>query len=141
MTLKAIQTKRLNGFLGNTTVLSGISTLQNFLKNSGVLDFLKTKSSPRLVGFGVEPHVQATYAAWSAGYMECLEDLMHFQDKFLNTDTEDERASAVSRAMTSNSLKLALDNNDITKEEYDAIIAGRNPTFRPIDASGTTAKQ
>jgi len=47
------------------------------------LDFLKERARPQIEGIHGDTQSLATQAARSFGYLECIEDLTHFKEKFL----------------------------------------------------------
>lgn len=52
------------------------------------LDFLRERSRPQIEGIHGDTQSLATQAARTFGYLECLEDLTRFKEKFL-TDFEE----------------------------------------------------
>lgn len=91
----------------------------SLLYRTGVLECLREKGIPVIPGVGGDTQALATQAARSAGYNECLTDLIMFNELFL-LDTENKLAG-LDRF---NGIQRAVDQGDLTQEEADAIRHG-----------------
>lgn len=90
--------------------LDGMSLLQQ----SGIFSVLR-KEGQCFFAASETPEAVGLRGAWSAGFNEALDTLFNFKEIFL-----DVHKAAMPR-MDFGSLSRALDNEDITKEEADAI--------------------
>lgn len=85
------------------------------LSHSRIVEFLKEKGKPTIVGIEDLPQSLATEAAWSAGYQECLDDILNFRDKYLVVNTE----KRPSRDPSYGALELALERKFIRQDEVE----------------------
>jgi hypothetical protein len=123
----------------NTTFLASYTQAMSMLHNVKLFDFLRLNATPSIVALGANVQVQATQAAWSAGYHQCLDDILTFREKFLDAPAE-----KVNLKMEFDALNYALTKNDLTKEEVDAIRNNTTPEYpkfapKPTTANGTAA--
>lgn len=102
------------------------------LKQSGILEHLQEIGKPRIIEMGKDINMQATQAAWSAGFNDCLELLTNFKE--IHFEATKEQLQPLYGAN-----KMALERGDLTQEEVDAINSGRNPTYNTKSASGSNA--
>jgi hypothetical protein len=104
-----------------TSTASVLVTVQDGLRQSRIYEFL------REIGRAKDIHpttpnyleVQAMQTAWSAGYNQCLDDIMLFRERFLEADLEKNPPK-----MSFGGLDFAVFKEDLTKEEADAIRSG-----------------
>jgi len=106
----------------NTTFLASYTQAMSMLYNAKLFDFLRLNAIPSIVALGANVQVQATQAAWSAGYHQCLDDILMFREKFLDVTAE-----RVNLKMDFDALNYALTKQDLTKEEVDAIRNNTTP--------------
>lgn len=74
---------RLNRYKGNSDIKAVHETAINLLNNAGILKFLAELRRARIPSQGVNVHQTAAEAARASGYMDALEDIEYFAEKFI----------------------------------------------------------
>lgn len=75
--------EKLKQLLGNSAVVTMHDRAVSILTDIGFIDFLKERARPYILGVGDDVQVLATQAARSAGYFECIEDLLYFKSRYV----------------------------------------------------------
>lgn len=135
MILKTTQKNRVKAFLESEAFGQVIGRVQDLLKDSGVLTFLREKSKPTIVGYSAQDvEAQKNHSLWAAGYNEALDDIIYFRETFLDV-FNDKPEEALGRAYTAATLHHAFSKNDLTQEEKDGLQSGKQPKLKSIDIS------
>jgi hypothetical protein len=113
------------GFLAQYT--QGMSALWG----SGIFEFLAEKAKPIFLKGEANPHIAALECARSSGYFECLEDLLHFRDLYLDIPKPLEHVP-----MDFGAIDAAERKGDLLKEEADAIRSGKPVSYEAFTSSG-----
>jgi hypothetical protein len=89
---------------------------RNKLVNSGVFNALRALGRPTRYEGGKDVQQMASEAAWSSGWNDCLDSLLHFYEFYLPP----EAPSLGDTQADFGALDLAVERGDLTKEEADA---------------------
>lgn len=94
------------------------------LKASGVIRALRDKARPETVPATSENCVaaQAFEAQKAIGYNNALDDLIYFADRYLKSTQKTDAPS-----LNYGANMAVLESGDLTKEELNAVISGRDP--------------
>lgn len=106
-------------YKGNQAIITLITSILRDLETSQVLEFLRLKGRATLT-YSMHPIENAALmGARSAGYNECLDDLINFVQFFI----EDRVIGDVPTLPVPNfgGYKAALDKGTISKEEYEQL--------------------
>lgn len=122
--------KTLENLKKNPDLLLPYFEALGLLKQSGVLNVLEEAARPTIVELGANLNIQATEAARSAGYFECLNHLQHFDEIFLS-----ERHSLEDVPLEYGAGHKVLEDGDLTEEELHARRRGEVPEYKPIRAT------
>lgn len=118
-----------------------VSWLNGALQNlilSRILEFLRARHIPQILGLGKDAQVLATQCAFTCGYNQALNDLEEFREKYL----EEQESGAVRAQMDFGATDTLLAEGFISKEEADAlrrneppkppgVTVGKPPTSKP----------
>lgn len=94
--------------------LTDIAVASDALQHTKIVEYCQTKGSPRLVGQGNDIAGQAIAGAWSSGYLECLDDILRFKEKYLLEALPVERP-----VQDFGGTQAAVEKGYLTKEEAD----------------------
>lgn len=117
--------KILNNIRNNEALVSLYQTGMTKVFDSTVLNFLREKSAVR-IGLTNDLNLSAFEAHRSAGYNECLDDLMYFVDRYIRPM---ETADKTAPPMNFGARSRALERGDITEEERNALREHRPPNY------------
>jgi len=107
------------------------------LSVSGILEFLKARAEPSIIGQGTDVQAMATQAARSVGYNEAIRDILYFRELYIDP----EKVNELPRDYGGNQIALA--SGLLTEEEIDAIRTGKPVNYttistKPLPAAGNT---
>jgi hypothetical protein len=105
-------------------MLSEFLSSITYLENIGLFDLLRLKGNPSIAK---DANAMAMEGARAAGYAECLNDITYFKELYLETLSGGARPD-----MDFGVLEALVSNNEITKEEADAIKRGESPDYDSI---------
>jgi hypothetical protein len=108
-------TKALASLRGNLGALPAIEEAINLLVKSEFIDFLKDQARPYIVNGGADVNVMASQAAYSAGYHECIDDIINFKKKYIL----DEKTARAGIIADYGGTQRALKQGYITEEDLD----------------------
>jgi len=114
-----------------TTYIEG----RNKLITSGVVNALRAIGRPTRYDSGKDINQMASEAAWSSGWNDCLDSLIHFHEMYL--PDEETIAASAQQPPDFGAIDLAVARGDLTKEEADA--RKQQGRFRQPDASQFTS--
>lgn len=117
--------RELQSLRNSPTCLSLYIEGIQLLQQSGIVQFLRLFSRPVIYKNGIDIAVNATEAARSAGFNDCLDCLLMFQEAFLRKPDE----VSPDLRMDFNGLERAKARNDLTEEEANAIRSGKSPDY------------
>lgn len=123
MTVKEIERIR-----GSVNAIEAYRTGMNALFQAGVIDALRVLGRPKRVNNGSDIHEMASEGSWSAGWNDCLDTLLYFQEVYLDATTEIPNVK-----MEFGALDRAVKDGDLTKEESDALRNNRSVVYKPGD--------
>lgn len=101
----------------------------NLIQQSGVLEVLREEAEPQIVSAGANLSSQAIESARSAGYFQCLKDLIYFRERFLI-----DRPDLNSASPDYGGLSRAYQDGDLTEAELHAIRTNTKPKYSAISA-------
>lgn len=90
------------------------------LEKSGLITLLRIFARPFTIDRGANPYTAAYTAAFCEGYNKCLDDIMYFDEMFL-----DEKLGKRNVKATFGALALAVQRGDLTAEEAKGLANGR----------------
>jgi len=97
--------------------LAAVSQIRGIGAEAMLLELSNVNSAPAAVP-NLTEHGQLR-AAWRDGYYECLKDIFRFRERYVDTEPAKTRQPDFAAG------EALIRNNDITKEEYESIIAER----------------
>lgn len=102
----------LKRFRENSNARSLYSQARDLLVRSGFLNFLRSFARPYAINQGANPYQSAYMAAFCEGYQKCLDDILYFEDLYLN---DLPRAKPIKPEY--GALEIALSKGDLKKGE------------------------
>lgn len=117
--------KEIERIRGSVNALGAYRTGMHALFEAGIIDAMRVLGRPKIRSDSDATHM-AAQGAWSAGWNDCLETFLYFEQLYLNTDTETSNVK-----MTFGSIDKAQDAGDLTEEEANAIRNGKPITYKP----------
>lgn len=78
--------KTLEIIKGNTAAVVMQQKAVDILEEIGFLDFLRERAQPIIINLGKDVHTNAAQGMRSAGYFDCINDLIYFKDRYLQED-------------------------------------------------------
>lgn len=118
--------KEIERLKGNPSLVEAYRIGMNSLFTAGITDALRALGRPIRRKEGADAIQMASEASWSAGWNDCLENLLYFQELHLGGTLETPNVK-----MDFGSLQKALQSGDLTQEEADAIRSGKPITYKP----------
>lgn len=120
--------KEIDRIKGNPAVLESYRSGMNSLFQAGIVDALRVLGRPKRYANGQSHIVMASEGAWSAGWNDCLEALLYFEQLYLTDGT-----AVPNVRMDFGSLTRAVANGELNQEEADAIRRGDTPKYKQSD--------
>lgn len=94
------------------------------LQQSGIFNFLRELARPRIISMGADQSTMATQAAYSAGFSDCLENLLNFKELYFLDEKSTQSITPHYGAKD-----IALEKGDLTEDEINAIRTNSEPEY------------
>lgn len=107
-----------------SVVAQQMTEVVSLLMQSGVLEFLRERSSAVVMHGEHSIEKAALAAARSAGYAECLQDILYFKEKYLS----DTGPSSAKLEMSFGAKDRVLTRGDLTKDDLHGIESEQSDT-------------
>lgn len=98
----------------NTAAIVMVERAADMLKECGFVDYLHELARPVIYKGGSDINIQATQAARSAGFYECMDALFNFKEMLVQMERRPEAPTA-----SYGGVERAIADGFITKEEAD----------------------
>lgn len=118
--------REVDRIAGNPNAIEAYRAGINSLFQAGVIDALRALGRPLRRKEGADHIQMASEASWSVGWNDCLDTLLYFAERHLNTEEEKPNVR-----MDFGSIDKAVLSGDLTKEEADAIRRGKSINYDP----------
>lgn len=122
--------KEIERIRGNVNAVNAYRTGLKALFDSGIIDALRMLGRPAIRSDSDHTHM-AAQGAMSAGWNNCLDTLLYFEEKYLSEIQETPNVQ-----MDFGALESALKNGDISEEEAYAIRNRKSISYRTNDYTG-----
>lgn len=80
-------------FLDNPELIAQYARALLILQQIGFIEEMQKAGRPQIIGGGSDVQVMATQAAQSAGYYQCLSDLVDFEKKYILTNIPNQKVN------------------------------------------------
>ncbi len=124
--------KEIDRIKGNPSVKDAYRTGMNALFQAGIVDALRVLGRPKRHRNGESEVVMASEGAWSAGWNDCLETLLYFEQLYFNDDNPAETPNV---RMDFGALSKIVESGELTREEADAIRNNTSPKYNAAEYS------
>lgn len=129
-----MKVKSLEALKNNPAALVSIQTSISEMISSGLFTFLRERAIPVIHDRGININSMAVEGARSAGYNECLDDILNFRERYILSKEVFDTLS-----LNYGGTELAVGKGDILKEEADAIRLDKS--YDPTYAINSTKQQ
>lgn len=110
--------KTLEAIKGNTAAITMQSKAVDLLEEIGFIDFLRERAQPLIINLGESVHINATQGMRSAGYFDCINDLIYFKERYI---IERKEADLSNVPPDYGAVEDSIKKGYLTKEEADGI--------------------
>ena len=114
--------KTLEVLKGNTAAITMQKKAVDILEEIGFIDFLRERAQPVIINLGENPHVNSAQGMRSAGYFDCINDLLYFKERYIQPEFKDTNSIVPDYGASEDSIKKGY----LTKEELDGIKSNQN---------------
>lgn len=83
MSFLFVSERELARFRANASAVTAYKEGIHLLRSSGLIDLLRIFARPYTVDGGANPYMAAHNGAKMEGYQQCLDDLIYFEEKYL----------------------------------------------------------
>lgn len=110
--------KTLDNIKGNSAAVTMLDKAVTVLEEIGFIAFLREKAQPVIINLGENETINATQGMRSAGYHDCINDLIYFKERYVYPEKDKEAQKLVPDY---GGKKDSIEKGYLTEEEANGI--------------------